>query len=159
VEQSVGRKDPAIENKKGALNNATNTTAITPSVSRNSEAPMRFDKQNEVIPPNGAAALISERKSELSQVVNFKSDSLELALYDNGEIDGDTVSVLLNGQVILARQGLKATAIKKTIYITPDMKDEFTILLYAENLGKYPPNTGLLVVHDGDDVYNVRFSA
>ncbi|HKB43471.1 MAG TPA: hypothetical protein VKC90_03745, partial [Chitinophagaceae bacterium] len=106
-----------------------------------------------------AAALIAERKSEFSQVVNFKSDSLELALYDNGEIDGDTVSVLMNGEVILAKQGLKATAIKKTIYITPGKDDEFTMVLYAENLGKYPPNTGLLVVHDGDDVYNVRFSA
>jgi hypothetical protein len=65
----------------------------------------------------------------------------------------------MNGEVILAKQGLKAVAIKKTIYITPGKDDEFTMVLYAENLGKYPPNTGLLVVHDGDDVYNVRFSA
>ena len=54
---------------------------------------------------------------------------------------------------------LKASAIKKTIYITPEDGDEFSLILYAENLGKYPPNTGLLVVHDGDDVYNIRFSA
>jgi hypothetical protein len=33
------------------------------------------------------------------------------------------------------------------------------LVLYAENLGKYPPNTGLLVVHDGEDTYQVRFSA
>jgi len=108
---------------------------------------------------NGPAALIEERKSEFNQFVNFKSDSLELALYDNGEIDGDTVSVIMNGEIILAKQGLKASAIKKTVYITPDDGDEFSLILYAENLGKYPPNTGLLVVHDGDDVYNVRFSA
>ncbi|TMI89688.1 MAG: hypothetical protein E6H08_16090, partial [Bacteroidetes bacterium] len=67
---------------------------------------------------NGPAALIEERKSEFNQFVNFKSDSLELALYDNGEIDGDTVSVIMNGEIILAKQGLKASAIKKTIYIT-----------------------------------------
>jgi hypothetical protein len=108
---------------------------------------------------NTAALLIRERKSEFSKVVNFKSDSLELALYDNGEIDGDTVSVLLNGEVIIAKQCLKASAFKKTIYITPGNDEEFTMVLYAENLGKYPPNTGLLVVHDGDDVYNVHFSA
>jgi len=108
---------------------------------------------------NGPAALIEERKSEFNQFVNFKSDSLELALYDNGEIDGDTVSVIMNGEIILAKQGLKASAIKKTVYITPEDGDEFSLILYAENLGKYPPNTGLLVVHDGDDVYNVRFSA
>jgi hypothetical protein len=108
---------------------------------------------------NKLPAAVSERKSEFSQFVNFKSDSLELALYDNGEIDGDTVSIFLNGEVLLSKQGLKATAIKKTIYLTPGKDDEFTLVLFAENLGKYPPNTGLLVVHDGDDVYNVRFSA
>jgi hypothetical protein len=104
------------------------------------------------------AASIAGRKSEFSQVVNFTSDSLELALYDNGEIDGDTVSLFLNGEVLMAKQGLKASAIKKTIYITPGNED-FTLVLFAENLGKYPPNTGLLVVHDGDDVYNLRFSS
>jgi hypothetical protein len=108
---------------------------------------------------NAPAALVDERAFVFSQPVNFKSDSLELSLYDNGEIDGDTVSVLLNGEVILAKQGLKASAIKKTIYITPGSSDSLVLVLYAENLGKYPPNTGLLVVHDGDDVYQVRFSA
>ncbi len=104
------------------------------------------------------AAVIEGRKSEFSQIVNFKADSLELSLYDNGEIDGDTVSVFMNGEVLVARQGLKSKAIRKTIYIT-EANEEFTLVLFADNLGKYPPNTGLLVVHDGEDVYNLRFSS
>jgi hypothetical protein len=106
-----------------------------------------------------AALFIKERAVAAPQVVNFKSDSLELALYDNGEVDGDTVSVLLNGQLILAKQGLKASAIKKTIYAPAGANDSLTMVLYAENLGKYPPNTGLLIIHDGNDTYQVRFSA
>jgi hypothetical protein len=90
--------------------------------------------------------------------VSFKSDRLELALYDNGEIDGDTVSIYLDGEVILSKQGLKASAIKKTIYIKPGQED-FSLVLFAENLGRYPPNTGLLVVRDGEDIYNLRFSS
>jgi hypothetical protein len=105
-----------------------------------------------------SAAVISGRKSEFSQGVNFKSDSLVIALYDNGEIDGDTVSVFMNGEVIMSHQGLKASAIKKTIHITPGNED-FSLVLFADNLGKYPPNTGLLVVYDGDDTYNLRFSS
>lgn len=105
-----------------------------------------------------AAEFVHERTAATPQVVQFRSDSLSLALYDNGEIDGDTVSVLLNDEIILARQGLKASAIKKTIQIPAD-KDEVRLVLYAENLGRYPPNTGLLVVHDGDDVYQLRFTA
>ncbi len=106
----------------------------------------------------GAAMAVNERRTEVSQVVNFRSDSLQIALYDNGQIDGDTVSVLMNGEVILSRQGLKATAIKHTIYLAPGV-EEFNIVLYAENLGTLPPNTGLVVVRDGTDVYNLRFSA
>lgn len=105
-----------------------------------------------------AAAFVQQRKTVVPQILEFKSDSLELKLYDNGEIDGDTVSILLDGEILLAKQGLKASAIKKTIYIQPG-SDEISLVLYAENLGKYPPNTGLLVVHDGEDVYQVRFSA
>lgn len=105
-----------------------------------------------------AAAMVKERKTAPPQEVNFRSDSLELALYDNGEVDGDSVSVLMNGEIILAKQGLKTSAIKKTIYIQPGT-NEVMLVLYAENLGKYPPNTGLLVVYDGDDRYQVRFSA
>lgn len=101
---------------------------------------------------------ISERVNLPPQLVEFKSDSLSMALYDNGEVDGDTVSVLLNGVVIIEKLGLKTTAVKKTIQV-PAGQEEMTMVLFAENLGKYPPNTGLLVVRDGDDVYQVRFSA
>ena len=111
-----------------------------------------------VITASSAAVFVAERKMAESQVLTFKSDSLVIKLYDNGEIDGDTVSVLLNGEVLLAKQGLKASAIKKTIYIQPG-QDELNLVLYAENLGKYPPNTGLLVVDDGDATYQIRFSA
>lgn len=104
------------------------------------------------------SAVIEGRKSEFSQEVNFKSDSLVLSLYDNGEIDGDTVSVYMNGEVIMASQGLKSSAIRKTIYL-PGESETFTLVMFAESLGKYPPNTGLLVIRDGNDVYNLRFSS
>ena len=106
-----------------------------------------------------AAANVEKRRLETIQTIEFQSDSITLALYDNGEIDGDTVSVLINGEVVLAQQGLKATALRKTIYITPAMQDSFTLVLYAENLGKYAPNTGLIIVRDGEESSQVRFSA
>ncbi len=105
------------------------------------------------------ASSIAGRKSEFTQVVNFKSDSLLISLYDNGEIDGDTVTVYMNGEILMAKQGLKASAIKKTIYLTAGQTEDFTLVMFAESLGKYPPNTGLLVIKDGDDIYNLRFSS
>ncbi|NOT50900.1 MAG: hypothetical protein HOP10_06460 [Chitinophagaceae bacterium] len=137
---------------KTAVGNDPVTKPETVAVMKN---PVERKSEADLLKP---AAVIEGRKSEFSQVVNFKSDSLVLSLYDNGEIDGDTVSVFMNGEVIMAKQGLKSKAIKKTIYITRGNED-FTLVLFADNLGKYPPNTGLLVVHDGDDVYNLRFSS
>jgi hypothetical protein len=158
TKQMEKKKEPATESVNTEAKKQDVVSATVPS--KEKEKPIfkaSAPEDKPVIAP--AAAQVAERKIAAPQVINFKSDSLELALYDNGEVDGDTVSVLLNGEVIIAKQGLKASAIKKTIYLTPGKDDSIMMVLYAENLGKYPPNTGLLIVHDGDDSYQIRFSA
>ena len=104
-----------------------------------------------------AAADINGRIIETIQRVNYTSDSLVITLYDNGEVDGDTVSVLMNGKVIMPMVGLSTNPVRKTIY-TKDITDSIQIVMYAENLGSLPPNTGLLIVNDGKDRYEIRFS-
>ena len=103
-------------------------------------------------------AVVADRKNEAIQDLYFKNDSLILSLYDNGIVDGDTVSVFMNGENIISRQKLKESATKKTIYISAG-SDSVQLVLFAENLGTIPPNTGLLTVRDGDEIYQVRFSA
>ena len=105
-----------------------------------------------------AAADIEKRKIETIRTVEISQDSLVFSLYDNGTVDGDTVSVLLNGKVIWPRVGLLERAINKTIYLTPEMGDTISIILYAENLGSIPPNTGLLVIREAKRIYEIRFS-
>jgi len=104
------------------------------------------------------AAEIEKRVTKSDQSFYFESDSLLLTLYDNGEVDGDTVTVLMNGNVIFSKVGLTTNANSKTIYITPGM-DSVKLVMYAENLGSIPPNTGLLIVNDGEKRYEVRFTA
>ncbi len=104
------------------------------------------------------AAEIANRKIETIRTVEVSHDSLVLTLYDNGTVDGDTVSILMNGKVIWPNVGLLATATNKTIYLTPEMGDSISVVMYAETLGSIPPNTGLLVVRDGDKNYEIRFS-
>ena len=58
----------------------------------------------------------------------------------------------------MPRVGLLTTAISKTVYLTPEMGDSISVVMYAENLGSIPPNTGLLVIHDGPKIYEIRFS-
>jgi hypothetical protein len=104
------------------------------------------------------AAALFKRKTEIIRDLFFKADSLVLSLYDNGTIDGDTVSVVLNGKVIIAKKGLTANAIRTTVYITPDQGDSLQLVMYAENLGSIPPNTGLLIIQDGDIRNEIRFA-
>ncbi|HLK29292.1 MAG TPA: hypothetical protein VKT28_11995 [Puia sp.] len=104
-----------------------------------------------------AAADIALRKTEIIRSIDFKSDSLTLVLYDNGTVDGDTVSVVLNDEVIIPKQGLSERAYRKVIRIPPELGDSLKLVMYAENLGSIPPNTGLLIVEDGSDRQEIRF--
>jgi hypothetical protein len=106
---------------------------------------------------NTAAADILQRKIDVIRSIYFKSDSLVLILYDNGIVDGDTVSVVLNDEVIIPKQGLSEKAYRKVIRTTPDVGDSLRLVMYAENLGSIPPNTGLLIVEDGEDRYDIMF--
>ena len=103
-------------------------------------------------------ANLENRKIETIKTVFFTSDSLTITLYDNGEVDGDVVSVILNGQLIMPNQKLSANPITKTIYITPELGDSIQLIMYAENLGSIPPNTGLLILQDGAERYEIRFA-
>ncbi|HEY4877145.1 MAG TPA: hypothetical protein VIH86_16315, partial [Puia sp.] len=99
-----------------------------------------------------------ERKKEIVRSVFFTSDSLVLSLYDNGIVDGDTVSIVMNDKVILAKQGLTTRAIRYVIHVTPQTGDSLLLTMVADNLGSIPPNTGLLIVEDGDQRNEIRFT-
>lgn len=97
-----------------------------------------------------------QRKNNMLQTIEVVSDSLFLSFYDNGVVDGDSISVYLNGQAVVQNAMLKAVATKKIIRFPGK---ESHLLLVAENLGSIPPNTGLLVIRDGEKIYQINFSA
>ncbi len=101
---------------------------------------------------------IAERKTEILTTVYLRSDSISISLFDNGEIDGDTVSVFLNDKIIILKKGLTAKAITQTIYLPSFPGDSLVLMMYAENLGSIPPNTGLLILQDGDVRHEIRFA-
>jgi hypothetical protein len=128
-------------------------------ISSNSLNPLSFPAINmDSLMNEKIIAAASERKTEVVRSVFFTSDSLVLSLYDNGVVDGDSVSVVMNGKVILANQGLTTKAIRYVIHITPALGDSLLLTMIAENLGSIPPNTGLLIVQDGEQRNEIRFT-
>ena len=80
-----------------------------------------------------------------------------LKLYDNGVVDGDTVSVYYDGKLLIDKQRLS----EKPIEVTLELKDNdlHELTMFAENLGGIPPNTALIVVTAGSKRYELRSSA
>lgn len=103
-------------------------------------------------PSLDANSLISQfklRQTIITSELKVSSDSIRVSFYDNGDIDGDSISVFLNGTPVLEKQMISAKA--TTIYIKLDPSKEFhDLAMFAENLGRIPPNTALMVVYDGD---------
>lgn len=100
----------------------------------------------------------AQRGEKVLQTVSVNNDSLILSFYDNGVVDGDMISVYVNGATVIDNVKLTAAATKKTIPVKA-VDGEIKLVLVAETLGSLPPNTGLLIIQDGDNRYNVHFSA
>lgn len=137
----IAKKETTKSTAAPTINNKQQIAITTPSI------------KSTILP----AADVLNRKIETIQSVYYKSDSLEITLYDNGEVDGDTVSVLINGTIIMPKVGLSTNAVRKKIS-TVNTGDSIQLIMYAETLGSLPPNTGLLIVYDGAERYEIRFS-
>ena len=79
-------------------------------------------------------------------------------LYDNGQVDGDTISVFYNGRMVVEKQRLSTTPITLELDIDPGRTDN-DLVMYAENLGAIPPNTALMVVTVADKRYEVNITS
>lgn len=157
----IPQSTPKENNKTNAVVKRADTISV-PKEKIKEPIITQVPKPAQNLPPVSGPVISSEelakRKIETIRSVDIKSDSIVLTLYDNGEVDGDIVSVILNGKTIMSKQLLTTTALNKTIHITPDLGDSLQLIMYAENLGSIAPNTGLLIIKDGDESYQIRFS-
>ena len=110
-------------------------------------------------PTSGPPVLtFDQRASKAIYTLTTARDSILLSFYDNGVVDGDVISVYVDGALLVSQTKLTELAVKKWVALSGS--DGITeIKLVAETLGSLPPNTGLLVIQDGAARYNVNFSA
>ncbi len=99
-----------------------------------------------------------KRKTDILKTIQVENESFRVDLYDNGEVDGDSISLFYNGRLILSHKRLSEKPITLTLN-TPGGDDINELTMYAENLGEIAPNTALMVVTDGDKRYEVRIAS
>jgi hypothetical protein len=98
------------------------------------------------------------RKNAILKTIEVESKIIKIDLYDNGEIDGDSISLFFNGKLLLTNKKLTDKSISLMLPID-DENAMNELVMYAENLGLIAPNTALMVVTDGPNRYEIRITS
>jgi len=100
----------------------------------------------------------TERENEVTNEIEVESDSLRVDVFDNGEIDGDIISLFYNKKLILFNQKLTHKSIHIDLVLDSTLEVN-EVSMFAENLGLIAPNTALLRIRDGKKVIDLRVSS
>ncbi len=99
------------------------------------------------------------RRKDLVRIIDFTDDTVKVELYDNGDFDYDTSSIFFNDNLVISKQLLQ-TKTPITFYVTLDsVETNNDLVMYAENLGLIPPNSGLMVLTDKTHRYEVSMES
>ncbi len=109
-----------------------------------------------VLPP--PPPLVATRANPLIQRIETEAGEIKLDLYDNGEVDGDTISVYHNNTLLVGHARLSEKAISFHIKIDA-AHPHHEFVMVAHNLGSIPPNTSLMVITAGAKRYEVFISS
>ena len=125
--------------KPETLSDATITNNLQPNTNQNSKA---------------VPKLLQERENSLVKKIITTSTDIKIELYDNGEIDGDTITVYHNNELVAFQKRLSDKPITINVKASPENAyHEFVMV--ADNLGRIPPNTALMVLTTGGKRYEL----
>jgi archaellum component FlaF (FlaF/FlaG flagellin family) len=105
-----------------------------------------------------ATSNFEKRDNNLVQTIEVENETFKVDFYDNGDIDGDTISVFFNGKLVEAHKRLTDKPLTLTLAVDPNIIVN-ELIMYAENLGSIPPNTAVMIVTDGGKRYEVRIAS
>jgi hypothetical protein len=103
-------------------------------------------------------SVLKNRSNELMKTLTVTNPEVTVKLYDNGDIDDDTISVYLDNKLMLSSKRLTASPLTIKFTIDEDNSDH-ELTMVAENLGRIPPNTSLMVVESGEQRFDVRITS
>ena len=145
---------PLVQKKPVVPDSAEALTHVTPVVP-DTVPSIKTDISKKIIP---VPKIIQERENSLVRKIITNSPDIKIELYDNGEIDGDTITVYHNNELVAFKRMLTDKPITINIKAsTEDALHEFVMV--ADNLGRVPPNTALMVLTTGGKRYELFISS
>jgi hypothetical protein len=158
----VTNKPPVTKNPPVTITKPTSkpVTKITTPVPKNDTLKKTLPPVTKTNPPvlTPTPLVIKNRTNELVKVLTVSNPIVVVKLYDNGEIDGDTISVFLDKKLVLSAKRLTASPLRVTFNMLED-NEEHELTMVAENLGTIPPNTSLMIVEAGEQRFDVRITS
>jgi len=101
---------------------------------------------------------LTKRKAELVKEIKVDTGTIKIDFYDNGQIDGDTISVYVNNMPVVSNRMLKTQPVSLTVRIDP-LRPLQEVIMVGENLGSIPPNTALMIITAGTKRYQLYLTS
>jgi hypothetical protein len=141
--EPVKSKPPIIQIEKPKKDSQVSVTPV-------------LKRRQQYLPP--PPPVLITRTNTLVKQIETEAGEIRIDLYDNGEIDGDTVSIYHNNMLLKAHARLTQKATTMRIVIDAD-HPHHELIMVAENLGSIPPNTSLMIITAGTKRYQVFISS
>lgn len=120
------------------------------------------EERPEPAPTRPAPAAIEEkfavREKKLLKEIPLSGDSIEIRFYDNAQVDGDSISLFLNGRLVQEHIRLSDVAYVLKLAVS-ELAEENELIMVAENLGSIPPNTSHMVAVMGRLKYGASLAS
>lgn len=88
----------------------------------------------------------TDRAVKVERVLEVQSPNIRIKVWDNGIVDGDVVTLFLNGKQLLENHRVKKTKYGMNVKLNDAIN---FLILHAEDLGDITPNTVAVSVDDG----------
>lgn len=159
ADSEANKRNEASEEKKpiqqkpvssSPQNRSEGSVTVKPNLSVNDENKKALSEKSK--------EKLTKRNYQVIKTIDVTEDKLKVEIYDNGQVDGDTVSIFLNEKLLVPARMLTAKPITLEIKITED-EDTYDLIMYAESLGTIPPNTALMIVTAGTHRYEINITS
>ena len=142
--QPAATKEPQLRQAGAPKIDSSRASSGTPRLAR------------DLFPP--PPAVLVKRSNPLAKRIELPAGEIKVSLYDNGQIDDDTVSIYHNNVLIKSRARLSETPITFTLAVN-GTEPYHEIIMVAENLGSIPPNTSVMIITAGTERHEVFISS
>lgn len=111
-----------------------------------------------VFAENNIPVSIKERDVELQSTITVNEPEFDIEVWDQSVVDGDSISLNLNGNWILQDHMVEKEKFRIHIKVDQNFSNNY-LILYALNLGTISPNTAAVQVLIGDKKYKLQLTS